>query len=214
METDHIQTTQEFEKTQEQLIMKDEQVLQLENEIEVLQQNENSQHYEISKQSKDWQKQIDRLSNTNQRLEEEKARLNEQLSKERAKIKQMFDENDALQDKIMELKGQQVELGLGGAENFGDERDQNSSNISLPEFERNKMKAAIDELNSRCKTLRDSNKRLDAENNFFHQSTTVFLTLKKVMEAEKQLCYQLAQIGNQKPSSDRSVMEQRQQQKE
>jgi len=94
-----------------------------------------------------------------------------------------------LQDKVLELKGLQADRGLK-LESARDEKDgQNTSNVSLPEFERAKMKEAIDELNARCRKLRDENKRLDAENNFFHQSTTVFLTLKKVMEAEKQLCY-------------------------
>ena len=36
MEQDHIEATQEFEKTQEDLIMKDEQVLSLETELEIL----------------------------------------------------------------------------------------------------------------------------------------------------------------------------------
>ena len=42
MESDHIEATQEFEKTQEELIMKDEQVLALETELDILRQNENS----------------------------------------------------------------------------------------------------------------------------------------------------------------------------
>jgi len=51
------------------------------------------------------------------------------------------------------------------------------------------MQQAIDELSDRCRTLRDENKKLDAENNFFHMSTTIFIKLKPVMETEKQLCY-------------------------
>lgn len=212
MEKDHIEATQEFEKTQEELIMKDELVLQLETELQILQQNENSQQYEISKESKNLKKQIDKLGVTEQRLQDENARLNEQLTDQRGKLKNLIDENDQLQDKVLELKGLQVDRGI---EPNADERDVgNTSNVSLPEFERSKMRQAIDELNARCKTLRDQNKRLDAENNFFHQSTTVFLTLKKVMEAEKQLCYQLAQLAHGKQPADRNALQQRKEQKE
>jgi len=65
----------------------------------------------------------------------------------------------------------------------------------LQEFERQKMQQAIDELGERCRKLRDENKKLDAENNFFHMSTTIFIKLKPVMETEKQLCYQLADLN-------------------
>ena len=44
------------------------------------------------------------------------------------------------------------------------------------------MQQAIDELGERCRTLRDENKKFDAENNFFHMSTTIFIKLKPVME--------------------------------
>ena len=58
-------------------------------------------------------------------------------------------------------------------------------------------------MQGRQRLLREENKRLDAENNFFHQSTTVFINLKKVMEIEKQLCYQLATLaGENNPKQD------------
>lgn len=60
------------------------------------------------------------------------------------------------------------------------------------------MQEAIDEMSNRQRSMREENKRLDAENNFFHQSTTVFINLKKVMEIEKQLCYQLATLASEK----------------
>lgn len=55
--------------------------------------------------------------------------------------------------------------------------------------------------------MREDNKKLDAENNFFHMSTTIFIKLKPVMETEKQLCYQLAEHNKQ---SDKPGYEQRQ----
>ena len=47
------------------------------------------------------------------------------------------------------------------------------------------MNQAIEELSYKNKKLRDEVERLDKENNFFHQSTTIFLTIKKVIEGEK-----------------------------
>jgi hypothetical protein len=35
---------------------------------------------------------------------------------------------------------------------------------------------------------------LDEENNFYHQSTTLFITMKKVMEVEKNMCFELASL--------------------
>jgi len=46
------------------------------------------------------------------------------------------------------------------------------------------------------KQSKEKVKTLDAENNFYHQSTTLFMTIKKVMETEKKLCYQLASTDN------------------
>lgn len=36
-------------------------------------------------------------------------------------------------------------------------------------------------------------KKLDRENNFYHQITTIFLTIKKVIEKEKKFCFLMAQ---------------------
>ena len=59
----------------------------------------------------------------------------------------------------------------------------------MHEFERQKMQQAIDELGERCRSIRTEKKKLDAENNFFHMSTSIFIKLKPIMETEKQLCY-------------------------
>ena len=69
----------------------------------------------------------------------------------------MLEENDTLQDKVLELKAIRNErvYGLGGEAPADDRDGHNMSNVSLPEFERQKMKQAIDDLNGRCKTLRD-----------------------------------------------------------
>lgn len=54
------------------------------------------------------------------------------------------------------------------------------------------MREQIDQLIMQLKQSKEKVKSLDAENNFYHQSTTLFLTIKKVMETEKSLCYKLA----------------------
>lgn len=98
------------------------------------------------------------------------------------KIKQAGEEYDALQDKMLELKSS----SLNSTSNGG---DLSARGPGLQEFERARMQQAIDELGEKCRGLREENKKLDAENNFFHMSTTIFIKLKPVMETEKQLCY-------------------------
>ena len=104
-----------------------------------------------------------------------------------------MEENDELQDKLLELKSNYMDRG---------QQSPASSSTVLGAFERDKMQQAIDELGDRCRTLRDENKKLDAENNFFHMSTTIFIKLKPVMETEKQLCYQLAELNKQSGEPD------------
>lgn len=50
---------------------------------------------------------------------------------------------------------------------------------------------------SQLKQAKEKVKTLDVENNFYHQSTTLFLTIKKVMETEKSLCFKLANTSSQ-----------------
>ena len=104
-----------------------------------------------------------------------------------------MEENDELQDKLLELKSNYMDRG---------QQSPASASTVLGAFERDKMQQAIDELGDRCRTLRDENKKLDAENNFFHMSTTIFIKLKPVMETEKQLCYQLAELNKQSGEPD------------
>ena len=44
--------------------MKDEQVLALETELDILRQNENSQNYEMSQQSKNLKRQLEKMQVT------------------------------------------------------------------------------------------------------------------------------------------------------
>lgn len=39
-------------------------------------------------------------------------------------------------------------------------------------------------------------KQLNVENNFYHSSTTVFMTIKKVMETEKELLVKMGSTSN------------------
>ena len=111
--------------------MKDEQVLALETELEILRQNENSQNYEMSQQSKNLKRQIEKMQVTEKQLQDERSKLNDMLNDTRQKLKAQLDENDQLQDKVHELKGLQAERGT-----MGESSRNNPSNQSLPEFER------------------------------------------------------------------------------
>ena len=128
---------------------------------------------------------------TNLRRDFEKAQLQEkkavdevswlksQVADQKQKLRAANEENDSLQEKLLELKGNYMQNGQPGG------LDADDPNGGLQDFERNRMQQAIDELSERCRKLRDENKKLDAENNFFHMSTTIFIKLKPVMETEK-----------------------------
>ena len=132
---------------------------------------------------------------TNLRRDFEKAQLQEkkavdevswlksQVADQKQKLRAANEENDSLQEKLLELKGNYMQ------NNQSDGLDADDPNGGLQDFERNRMQQAIDELSERCRKLRDENKKLDAENNFFHMSTTIFIKLKPIMETEKQLCH-------------------------
>ena len=109
--------------------------------------------------------------------------LKSQVADQKQKLRAANEENDSLQEKLLELKGNYMQ------NNQSDGLDADDPNGGLQDFERNRMQQAIDELSERCRKLRDENKKLDAENNFFHMSTTIFIKLKPIMETEKQLCH-------------------------
>ena len=173
--------------------MKDEQVLSLETELEILRQNENSQNYEMSQQSKNLKRQIEKMQVTEKKLQDESVRLNGMLNDTRQKLKAQLDENDQLQDKVHELKALAAERGTVG------HGDRNTFNQSLSEFERQKMQEAIDELNQKLKKQTKNIERLEKENNFYCKSTTIFFTIKRVLEGEKMLCWELAQLMGKSP---------------
>ena len=102
--------------------------------------------------------------------------LKSQISSYKSKLKEANEENDELQDKLLELKS-----------SYPDDKSPSNTSpgVGLGAYERDKMQQAIEELSERCRSLRDDNKKLDAENNFFHMSTTIFIKLKPVMETEK-----------------------------
>lgn len=56
------------------------------------------------------------------------------------------------------------------------------------------MQARLGELESKLQRKRERIRTLECENNFYHQTTTIFLTIKKVMEKEKQFCFLLADL--------------------
>lgn len=64
----------------------------------------------------------------------------------------------------------------------------------MVQFEQKKMEETIETLKEQKEELVKENKKLSAENFFFHQSTTIFINLKKVMEMEKSYYYQRMEI--------------------
>jgi hypothetical protein len=60
------------------------------------------------------------------------------------------------------------------------------------EYERTMLSHKCEELEAKLDRKRVRIRELDIENNFYHQTTTIFLTIKKIIEKEKQFCFMLA----------------------
>jgi len=66
------------------------------------------------------------------------------------------------------------------------------------------MQTRLGELESKLQRKRERIRTLERENNFYHQTTTIFLTIKKVMEKEKQFCFLLADLPYMQSESNAS----------
>ena len=187
LETQTRDRTQELEETVQQVLDKDQQFMQFRMEIEMKQTSSLSLDQERSFEQKQTKRDCEKAQFAEKKALEEIQWLKEQLAEQKAKTKAFNEENDKLQDELCEIKSSNAQTPDGGP--VGDEA------LRLQEFERGKMQEAIDELGERCRTLREDKKKLDAENNFFHMSTSIFIKLKPIMETEKQLCYQLAEVN-------------------
>ena len=145
---------------------------------------------------------------TEKKLQDESARLNGMLNDTRQKLKAQLDENDQLQDKVHELKALAAErgtMGHGGRNTF----NQN-------DFEIQKMQEAIDARDQKIKKQHKENERLNKENNFYCKSTTIILTIKRVLEAEKKPCWDIVELTrkNPKDKAEHTAIEQEKQVKE
>ena len=140
-------------------------------------------------QSKNFKRDFEKSQLNEKKALDELQWLRTQFTEQKAKLKALREEKDELQEQNLELKSSNMNRESRGTANGS------TAAGGMPEFERATMQQAIDETTQRCKNLREENKKLDSENNFFHMSTAIFIKLKPVMETEKQLCYQLAQLN-------------------
>ena len=161
--------------------------------------DEISMDQESSFEQKNMKREYEKASLAEKKATEEINWLKTQVSSYKTKLKQANEENDELQDKLLELKSSYPDAHGPTSPSPGQ---------GLGAYERDKMQQAIEELTERCRSLREEKIELDAENNFFHMSTTIFIKLKPVMESEKKLCYQLADLNLQ---SDQPGYEKRRQ---
>ena len=99
-------------------------------------------------------------------------------------MKELEEENEELLEKVHELKKEK-----GRAESdimlMGDSR----GNGSEGNFEIKKLRQKCDEMQNKVYKKKEKIKKLNSENNIFHQTTTIFLTIKKIVEKEKKFCF-------------------------
>ena len=93
----------ELEQTQDQVIVKDEQIMQLRMEIE-MRQHEISMDEERNHEQKTLRRDFDRAQLQNNKANEEVEWLKKQLTDQKVKLKEAADENEELQDKMLEMK--------------------------------------------------------------------------------------------------------------
>jgi archaellum component FlaC len=108
------------------------------------------------------------------------------LDKQKKKMKELEEENESLHDKYHALKSEYGRL----------ESDillmDNKGTGQINDFEKQKLRLKLQELTDKLHKSKEKKRLLDKENNFYNQTTTVFLTIKKVIEKEKKYCFMMA----------------------
>ena len=97
----------ELEQTQDQVIAKDEQIMQLRMEIE-MRQHEESLDEARNQEQKSLRRDFDRAQLQNNKANEEVEWLKKQLADQKVKLKEANDENEELQDKLLEIKSNYI----------------------------------------------------------------------------------------------------------
>ena len=97
----------ELEQTQDQVIAKDEQIMQLRMEIE-MRQHEESIDEARNQEQKSLRRDFDRAQLQNNKANEEVEWLKKQLVDQKVKLKEANDENEELQDKLLEIKSNYI----------------------------------------------------------------------------------------------------------
>lgn len=95
-------------------------------------------------------------------------------------------------DKVHLLKNEKAEIERQML--FSDGSGQGKGSLDAQsDFERKKLREKIQELEHKLDKKRVKAKQLNLENNFYHQTTQLFLTIKKIVEKEKKFCFMMAQ---------------------
>lgn len=76
---------------------------------------------------------------------------------------------------------------------FSAETGKSGARDANADFERMKMREKLSELEIKLDKKRSKIKALNVENNFYHQTTQLFLTIKKIVDKEKKFCFMMAQ---------------------
>ena len=97
----------ELEQTQDQVIAKDEQIMQLRMDIE-MRQHEESLDEARNQEQKSLRRDFDRAQLQNNKANEEVEWLKKQLADQKVKLKEANDENEELQDKLLEIKSNYI----------------------------------------------------------------------------------------------------------
>lgn len=133
----------------------------------------------------------------------------EQCEKQKVKIDELETENFEIHSQMTQLKQEKNELERKIMLGIRDSMAQGSAegNSSARDYEKTVLTQKMIELEAKIAKKRQKAKELDIENNFYHQTTTIFLTIKKIIEKEKQYCFLLAKTDSKETQKREEIME-------
>ena len=151
--------------------------------------NERSQNSQKVSKLKEVQRDLERLQTFDKVRQAEMQRLKETYEKLKKKTKEVEDENEELHEKVHQLKKDKSEaenqlLLIQGGGNSGSAGSQGESK-GANDYEKQKLKERVEICEQKLAKKRLELKRQDAENQFYHQTISIFTTIKKVIEKEK-----------------------------
>ena len=118
----------------------------------------------------------------NEKLAKEKLQKAEEYNQDQEnQILELMQEHDNLQQQIIELKANVNSAESGKESNIAKD---SGMRPTLMQYEQDKMQEKIKDQEAELNKIKEEYNHQKAENSFFHQSTTIFINIKKIMDIQ------------------------------